>query len=225
MPMRGISSKLVTPWPKRSRASFSSASALLGVGEADEGGRARARPGEQLQRRGGDDPERALGADEQVLQVVAGVVLAQLGERVDDAPVGEHDLDAGASDRARCRRRGPRRRRRWSRDCRRSCRFLPRRATAGTAGRPLRPPPAPRPASRPPRRSSRRRRRIDLADAVEPLQRQEDLARRSRRASGRRPGRCCRPAARSRCPPPRRRRRPPRLPPSSPGAPPPARGR
>ncbi len=92
--MRGMISKLVTCWPKRARAIFSSASARSGVGEADEGGRARARPREQLQRRSGDDPERALGADEQVLEVVAGVVLAQLGEEIGDAPVGEHDLDA-----------------------------------------------------------------------------------------------------------------------------------
>ena len=38
-------------------------------------------------------PERSLRADEQVLEVVAGVVLAEFRERVDDPPIGEHDLD------------------------------------------------------------------------------------------------------------------------------------
>ena len=132
---------------------------VLRIGEADEGGRARARPGEQLQRRGGDDPQRALGADEQVLEIVAGVVLAQLGKEIGDAPVGEHDLDAErqvarvaigddrdaagvggeiAADRGGC---------------------LPKRAPGETAGRPPRPPPGLRRASRPLRRSSRWRRR------------------------------------------------------------------
>ena len=44
----------------------------------------------ELQHRRGDDAERALGADEQVLEVVAGVVLAQRGETVPHAPVGQH---------------------------------------------------------------------------------------------------------------------------------------
>ena len=51
---------------------------LGGIGEADEGRRDRARIGKQFQRRGGDDPERAFRADEQVLEIVAGIVLAQL---------------------------------------------------------------------------------------------------------------------------------------------------
>ena len=41
---------------------------------------ARARLGEQLQHGGGDHAERALGAEEQRLQVVARVVLAQTAE-------------------------------------------------------------------------------------------------------------------------------------------------
>ena len=43
----------------------------------------------QLEHRGSDDAERAFGADEQVLQVVAGVVLAQAPESVPDAAVGQ----------------------------------------------------------------------------------------------------------------------------------------
>ena len=68
---------------------------LLGARETDEGGRSRPRIGEQPQRSGGDDSERAFRADEQVFDVVAGVVLAQLAQRVDDPPVGQDRLDAG----------------------------------------------------------------------------------------------------------------------------------
>ena len=103
--------------------------------------------------------ERAFGADEQVLEVVAGVVLAQLGEEIGDAPVGQHHLDAERQVARVAVGDAPRRRRRWTTDCRRSCRFLRKPATAGTAGRPPPPPPAPRRASRRLRRSSRRRRR------------------------------------------------------------------
>ena len=51
---------------------------------------------EQLQRRGGDDAERAFAADEQVAQVVAGVVLAQPAQAVPDLAVGGDDLEAEA---------------------------------------------------------------------------------------------------------------------------------
>ena len=46
----------------------------------------------QLEHRAGNDPQRALGAYEQVLEVVAGVVLAQAVEAVPDLPVGEYDF-------------------------------------------------------------------------------------------------------------------------------------
>ena len=85
----------MTPWPSEARASRKNARACDGIGQADESGRPRARVRKQFQRRRGDDPERALGADEEVLQVVAGIVLAQFGERFDDPPVGEHDLEPG----------------------------------------------------------------------------------------------------------------------------------
>ena len=58
----------------------------------DPGRRRRGRPRKQLEDRGGDDAERALGADEQLLQVVAGVVLAQAAQPVPYAPVGQHHL-------------------------------------------------------------------------------------------------------------------------------------
>jgi hypothetical protein len=68
---------------------------LRRIGQADEGGGARARIGKQLQCRRRDDSERALGADEEVLQVVASVVLAQFRQGFDDPPVGQHHLEPG----------------------------------------------------------------------------------------------------------------------------------
>ena len=59
-------------------SSFSAASRRL---QADEGGLHRARLRKQLQHRRGDDAERALGADEQVAQIVAGIVLLQLRQQ------------------------------------------------------------------------------------------------------------------------------------------------
>ena len=115
------------------------------IGKPDEGGRTGARRGEELQRGGGDHPTRAFRADEQVLEIVAGVVLTQLGEKIGDAPVGQHDFDAkrqiariaigehgdaaGVGRKIAADGAGA-----W------------RRATRGTAGRPLRLRPAPRPA-------------------------------------------------------------------------------
>ena len=46
----------------------------------------------EAQHRGGDDAERALRADEQVLEVVPAIVLAQTLEPVPHAAVGEHDF-------------------------------------------------------------------------------------------------------------------------------------
>ncbi len=62
--------------------------------ERDEGGRHGRGARKQPQRRGRHDAERALGADEQLLQVVARVVLAQGRQLVEHAPVGQHDLEA-----------------------------------------------------------------------------------------------------------------------------------
>ena len=63
--------------------------------EADESRRPRARIGKQPKRSGGDDAERALGADEEPLHIVAGIVLPQLAQAVDDPSVGKHGLDSG----------------------------------------------------------------------------------------------------------------------------------
>ena len=94
-----------------------------------------ARTRKELQARGRDHAERAFRADEQVVEVVAGVVLAQAREPVEHPPVG------AARPRVRARDRAPRRsaarsgRRRWSRGCRRSGSCPRRRATAERSGR------------------------------------------------------------------------------------------
>ena len=62
-------------------------------GQPDEADGLREGPGEQLQGRRGDDAERPLRADEEVLEVVARIVLAQGLEPVPDPPVGEHDFE------------------------------------------------------------------------------------------------------------------------------------
>ncbi|WKT97695.1 alpha-amylase family glycosyl hydrolase [Micromonospora soli] len=60
--------------------------------QGDPGRRAVPHGGEELQDGGGDHPEGAFRADEQLLEVVAGVVLPQPPEPVPDPPVGEHHL-------------------------------------------------------------------------------------------------------------------------------------
>ena len=118
----------------------------------DERGDLRARRRKELHHGRGDDAERAFGADEELLQVVARVVLAQAAQRREHAAVGEHGLDAQRRARACCRSAAPRCRRRWSTGCRRSCSCLPTRATAGSAA-------PPRPRRPAPRRAARRLRR------------------------------------------------------------------
>ena len=93
-PMRGISSKLVTPPPVRSVGEAEQLERGLRRRHADERGLDRARARHQPQHRRGDDAERALGADEQVPQVVAGIVLLELVEVVQHAAVGEHHFEA-----------------------------------------------------------------------------------------------------------------------------------
>jgi hypothetical protein len=53
-----------------------------------------ARLGEELDCRGGDDAERALTADKELLQIIAGIVLAQPPQPIPDPPVGQYDLEA-----------------------------------------------------------------------------------------------------------------------------------
>jgi len=52
------------------------------------------RLGKELHRRGSDDAEGALAADEELLQIVAGIVLAQAAKAVPNPSVGQHHLEA-----------------------------------------------------------------------------------------------------------------------------------
>ena len=137
-PMRVISSKLVTCAPARSSARPSRSTAACTEGTPKTATLDRARPRQQPQHRRGDDAERAFGADEQVLQVVAGIVLVQLVEVVAARARPRARPRGRAHARARCHARARRCRRHWSRDCRRSCRCLPTAEAAETAGRPRR---------------------------------------------------------------------------------------
>ena len=93
-PIRSISSKLRDAAAGALGGDAEQLQRRLRRGDADEGGLDRARARHQPQHRGGDDAERAFGADEQVLQIVAGIVLLQLVEVVEHAPVGQHHLEA-----------------------------------------------------------------------------------------------------------------------------------
>ena len=59
-----------------------------GGGNADESGFDRAGAREQLDHGGSDDAERAFGANENMAQVVAGIVLFELRQQVDDPAIG-----------------------------------------------------------------------------------------------------------------------------------------
>ena len=85
-------------WSRRRRcarcASPSSSSAASGDGTPTNAVSTERGARHQPQHRGGDDAERAFGADEQVLEIVAGVVLLELVEIVQHAAVGQHHFDA-----------------------------------------------------------------------------------------------------------------------------------
>jgi hypothetical protein len=92
-PARGISSNAVS-WSAVAARLREEAHRILDPAEAEKRGLDRARLGEELHRRRGDDAEGALAADEELLEIVAGVVLAQPAQPVPDAAVGQHDLEA-----------------------------------------------------------------------------------------------------------------------------------
>ena len=64
------------------------------VRQRDQRGRARPRRSVQPQHRAGDHAQRALGADEELLEVVAGVVLQHGAQHRQHAAVGQHHLEA-----------------------------------------------------------------------------------------------------------------------------------
>ena len=67
---------------------------FLRIFDGDPRGGTCGRFGKELEHGGGDDSQCPLGAHEEVLEVVAGVVLPQRLEPVPDAPVGQHDFQA-----------------------------------------------------------------------------------------------------------------------------------
>ena len=193
MPIRGISSKAVRLRPACSAGDLEQRQRGGRVLQPDDGDALAARLRHQLQHRRGDDAERPLGADEQVAEVVAGIVLAQLPEAVPHLAGGEHHLDAEnqfarvaigehagaagigrqvAADLARALR-GERQRKQPVGDVGGGVGVGEHDAGLG---------------------GHRIARRVDLADPVQPRQRQHHLAAAARRAPGRRPRRYCRPA-------------------------------
>ena len=92
--MRGRSSKVVTASPERLAQPAQQRERGRGRIERGEGGRDGGGARKQPERCRGHDAERAFGADEELLQVVAGVVLAQRRQLVEHAPVRQHDLEA-----------------------------------------------------------------------------------------------------------------------------------
>ena len=66
---------------------------ILDASEREEGGFAVGRLREQLQRGGGDNPERAFRTDEELLQVRAPVVFSEPGPAIDDAPVWQDGFE------------------------------------------------------------------------------------------------------------------------------------
>ena len=151
----------------------------------------------QLQNGRGDDAERSFGADVQVAQGVAGVVLAQCAQSVPDLAVRGDDLEPECQLARIASGAGPGFPRRWSPGCRRSCSCPRRRATTGTAARRRERPSAP-PGARnplPPPACCCRCRQRECGSCARAAPRQRTNPR--RRASRQRPGRCFRPAARS----------------------------
>ena len=141
----------------------------------DQRGRLRPRLRKELQHRGGDDAERALGADEEVLQVVAGVVLAKRAQSVPDARRRAARPRGPAPARACCRSEARRCRPRWWKGCRRSRSCLRPPAKAGRGGRARRPPAAASRARSPLRPSSCCWRRSTRAHAVHAREVHHDL--------------------------------------------------
>jgi hypothetical protein len=64
------------------------------IGHADKGGFGLARTGKQFQNRCGDDAQRPLPADEQMLQIVSGIVLVQTPQPIPYPPIRQNSLDA-----------------------------------------------------------------------------------------------------------------------------------
>ena len=75
-------------------APLSSVDGRLGRGHGDPRGRHVLGLGPELQHGAGDDAQRAFGAEVEVAQVVAGIVLLERPEAVPDLALRRHDLEA-----------------------------------------------------------------------------------------------------------------------------------
>ena len=115
--------------------------------------------GPQFQHRLGDDAQSALGAEIEVAQVVAGIVLLERAQAVPDLALRRAPLRGRARAGGRCRNAAPARRRHWSRGCRRWCSFPRRRGSGERGGRAGPRSPGWSSAPRRPRRSSSSRSR------------------------------------------------------------------
>ena len=92
---------------------------VAGTTQADKGHGARDQQQLQLQGRGGDHAQRALRPDQQLLQIIAGIVLAQTFQAVPDLLGGQHRLQSPAPGRAWFHSAAPQCRRHWSKPARR----------------------------------------------------------------------------------------------------------
>ena len=208
----GTNSKLSMASPNiasRWRSNFIAASARL---HPDPGDRALAHRRHQLEARRGDDAERPFGADQQLAQIVAAIVLLERGQPLEQAAVGQHRFEPKDE-----RPHGPEAQhlgaagigRDQAADRRRAARAQGEREAAPLGERAA---PGGRRGSPRPRRPRRRRRRRGCGSGSAAASR-PGATRPTRPASPRRPSRCCRPAApaarrprrrRGRSPPPRR---------------------
>ncbi len=89
--------------------------------------------GTKLEPGRGDDPKRPFGADQQLVEAVAAIVLLEARQAVMDRAVGQHRLDPVDQRRASGRSAAPACRRHWSRSARRSSRCPWRRGSAESA--------------------------------------------------------------------------------------------
>ena len=110
----GTSSKPSTLSVRASRKR-SRSSACAGAVDPGPGDRARRDRRHQPQRDRGDHAERAFGADQQLVEAVAAIVLLERRQAVVDRAVGQHRLDPRDQRRASSRTSAPGCRRHWSR--------------------------------------------------------------------------------------------------------------
>ena len=123
---RGMSSKALNMPPVRACITPSRLTAAWGVGTAARRGHSHIRLGKQAQGGGGDDAQRALAANEQLLEVIARIVLVQRRQHLQHRAIGLGPLPAPARGHGSCHSAAHGCRRHWWRYCRRWCSCPPR---------------------------------------------------------------------------------------------------